>query len=335
MPVRGGFSGVDVKDGLTPRYRFNIPYQVKLNSVQIDVDAGAQTLVPLDNSPVSRIRLVEQLGQAMSALEHEIPDSHLANDQYPGQGISSIKVLSTALGEGQRVYRIDQGNLDIALASLSQTDDVTTDIRNAVYAGRVAVIHERPVVIGTWTGAGYILTDPATGAGAYRISGGLNGGAMETEVGEALALAGLSMLTSAGVALLDFAIPAAHADEGICGQAEQERVPVSSFAINLIFAVLTGIIIGIATSPVGGIAAGGLIALFGSAAAVAQARRNECYVYYIGNTDVKGRDISQLKEHILQAIDMINANNKIDASNLTYFSATVKAAQILREQHSW
>jgi len=311
--------------GLTPRYRFNIPYQVKLNSVQIDVDAGAQTLAALDNNPAARIRLMEQLGQAMSALEHEIPESHLANDQYPGQGISSIKALTLALGGGQRIYRINQDNLENALARINHSEAVTTDIRNAVNAGRIVVIHERPVMIGNWTGAGYVLTDPVTGAGAYRISGGLNGGAMESEVGEALTLAGLSVLTSAGVALMEFAIPAAHADEGICGEAEQERVPVSSFAVNLIFAVVVGIIIGIATGGVGGAVVVALIALFGSTAAVAQARRSECYVYYIGNTDAKGRDISQLKDHILQAIDGINANNKIDASNLTYFPATVKA----------
>ena len=79
-------------------------------------------------------------------------------------------------------------NLETALAQTSLAADVKTDVRNGVYAGQEALIHERPVVVGSWAGAGYILTDPRTGAGAYRISGGLNGGAMQTETAEALGL---------------------------------------------------------------------------------------------------------------------------------------------------
>jgi hypothetical protein len=30
-----------------------------------------------------------------------------------------------------------------------------------------------------WTGAGYIILDPATGAGAWKITGGANGGSLE------------------------------------------------------------------------------------------------------------------------------------------------------------
>jgi hypothetical protein len=34
-----------------------------------------------------------------------------------------------------------------------------------------------------WTGAGYIILDPATGAGAWKITGGANGGSLEPPIG--------------------------------------------------------------------------------------------------------------------------------------------------------
>ncbi len=38
------------------------------------------------------------------------------------------------------------------------------------------------MIMGDWSGTGYIVTNPETGAGAYMISGGLNGGAASEEV---------------------------------------------------------------------------------------------------------------------------------------------------------
>jgi transglutaminase-like putative cysteine protease len=327
---------------LTPRYWFGIPTQMKLNSVQIDVDAGIQILVPLDNNPAAKTRLMEQVGMALSAREHEIPESHLANDQYSGEGVSAVKALSVALAQGQRVYHVTSANLDLALAQTALSPEIEADIRNAINAGQVAVIHERPLTIGGWTGAGYILTDPRTGSGAYRIAGGLNGGAMQAEVAEGLALAGLTALASVGVALLEFAIPAAHADDGICGEAQQERVEAPSFATNLIAAVVLGILASIFISPVGGAAVaspqGGaavaaLLMTFTSAQAVAQARKDECYVYYIGNTDHKGQDISEVANHILGAIAAKQSFNKgMGIDNLTYASSAAKEASGISRQ---
>jgi hypothetical protein len=36
-------------------------------------------------------------------------------------------------------------------------------------------VHQSPITQSGWTGTGYIITDPVTGAGAYKISGGANG----------------------------------------------------------------------------------------------------------------------------------------------------------------
>ena len=53
---------------------------------------------------------------------------------------------------------------------------VKTDIQNAVNAGKTVTVPKTNIAIDTWTGVGYILFDPNTGAGAYMISGGFAGG---------------------------------------------------------------------------------------------------------------------------------------------------------------
>jgi len=51
-----------------------------------------------------------------------------------------------------------------------------TEIRNALNAGKEVITHTDAVSVPGWSGAGYIITDPQTGAGAYKIAGGGNGG---------------------------------------------------------------------------------------------------------------------------------------------------------------
>ena len=49
------------------------------------------------------------------------------------------------------------------------------EIRNSLNAGKEVITHTDAVSVPGWSGAGYIITDPDTGAGAYKISGGGNG----------------------------------------------------------------------------------------------------------------------------------------------------------------
>ncbi len=49
------------------------------------------------------------------------------------------------------------------------------EIRYALNAGKEVITHTGAVQVPSWSGAGYIITDPQTGDGAYKISGGGNG----------------------------------------------------------------------------------------------------------------------------------------------------------------
>lgn len=49
------------------------------------------------------------------------------------------------------------------------------DVQNAVAAGKIVTISKSQISYKGWTGTGYVLLDPKTGAGAYLIGGGMDG----------------------------------------------------------------------------------------------------------------------------------------------------------------
>ena len=64
------------------------------------------------------------------------------------------------------------------IAQLQQSASVKDFIADAVQSGKVVTIHEKPVSMSGWTGAGYSVIDPDTGAGGYLIEGKGNGGVL-------------------------------------------------------------------------------------------------------------------------------------------------------------
>ncbi len=49
------------------------------------------------------------------------------------------------------------------------------EIQQALAAGREVFAHSEPILVPGWDGAGYVIFDPDTGGGAWKISGGNNG----------------------------------------------------------------------------------------------------------------------------------------------------------------
>lgn len=52
------------------------------------------------------------------------------------------------------------------------------EIQSALASGKEVTVHQKPINEFGWTGSGYVVIDPETGAGGYKISGGANGGAI-------------------------------------------------------------------------------------------------------------------------------------------------------------
>lgn len=93
------------------------------------------------------------------------------------EGISAVKAIATAQSQGQKIYTITQNNQQV-VANLNLRADTLEDIQNAVQAGKEVTVHEGPIQADGWTGVGYTVTDPGTGAGGYLIEGKANGGMM-------------------------------------------------------------------------------------------------------------------------------------------------------------
>ena len=132
-------------------------------------------------------------GQYNSAMEHAVPEQFWVDKsqcQYTdetgtiknptmadcAQAVSAVKAIAIAQAEGQRIYTINQSNAATALSKLPVGGTVGAEIRSAIEAGKEVTFHERGINAHGFSGAGYIITDPDTGGGAYLIEGKGNGG---------------------------------------------------------------------------------------------------------------------------------------------------------------
>jgi hypothetical protein len=167
-----------------------------------------------DNDRQTWIGYNKLRGQYMSALEHAVPEqffhdpaqcnSYGTTTPVAGlpdcpRGISAMSALGIAAAQGQKIYTITQkvyaSHPNIVNTALGvHTPNTRSRVQQALDAGHEVTIHERPITESGWKGAGYTLIDPTTGAGAYIIEGGANGG-------WALIAVGILAWIAAGVAL--------------------------------------------------------------------------------------------------------------------------------------
>ncbi len=108
----------------------------------------------------------------------------------------SLPTLASCLREDgccEEIYNVTDQNINAILPALNIGEAVKNEIIFSVRTGKEAMVSQAAVSVGNWTGVGYIITDPDTGAGAYRISGGDNGAVLEllTSVNSVLLTAGL------------------------------------------------------------------------------------------------------------------------------------------------
>jgi len=105
-----------------------------------------------------------------------------------GSAGSATRLINQARDSGLAILKITSNN-ETLLQTLSIPVEVKTDIQNAIAAGKEAIVPEGIMTRGNWRGIGYIITDPITGAGAYMINGGYNGGVDDIDCDEGTATA--------------------------------------------------------------------------------------------------------------------------------------------------
>lgn len=137
-----------------------------------------QTLEETKGNKLERKQFNQQIGLMSSALEHQIPE-HFFNDTNGSskvEGFSAVKALTIALQQGQRIYIINHENEVEALKNLKLDSLAMSEIKNALAVGKEVITHTEQIEVPGFKGSGYLIIDPDTGDGAYKISGGKNGG---------------------------------------------------------------------------------------------------------------------------------------------------------------
>lgn len=160
-------------------YSWGILRSGKLDGMFMDIDHNSAIQVDISNNNKNRLEFIEQQGVRLSANEHLVPETFFNNPnstQKNVDGISAVKALQIASSQGQKIYQIDNTNINIILPKLTHDSSVLTDIKNAISSGKIVTISEKNINFHSWVGSGYIIIDPDSGSAAYLISGGLNGG---------------------------------------------------------------------------------------------------------------------------------------------------------------
>jgi hypothetical protein len=164
-----GFAGSPV----SVIYNFGIPRWASYKSRVLDVKENRMSVVHTRNENAPNIEYGLKTGMLASYLESGIYDQAFLME--PGYSMSAVTALAKANELNIPIYHITDANLSVALNKLTVDADIKNDINNAVNAGLEVTVSRDSVVVADFTGAGYIITDPATGSGSYRISGGRDG----------------------------------------------------------------------------------------------------------------------------------------------------------------
>jgi len=86
-------------------------------------------------------------------------------------------------------------------------------VRDTAISIAILTVHQSNISLNGWTGCGYVVLDPVTGAGAYKISGGLNG----DDTPLPAALTGLMLGLLGGIAAVVISFPPFAIAAGVAG----------------------------------------------------------------------------------------------------------------------
>ena len=160
-------------------------------NLYIDIDTDSHGVVSLNGEEDAVKEYMSSTGMASSLYE-----SAVWEELTGYKSVSTISVLAKAQEENIDILLISSINLDTEIEKLNTDEATKQSVINAVNSGMVVTIPAEDITMGEWTGTGYIVTNPATGAGEYIISGGLNGGALAVIVTIAVLCACFASVTA-------------------------------------------------------------------------------------------------------------------------------------------
>lgn len=155
---------------------FGIPTRITPSGVTTDMDRIAWISVQKANDSKAWIAFNQALGSADSRIESGVLEQQYSTPSQPLKGVTAVQALATAAQQGQRIYTINASNAGTAMAQLHLSDTAMQDIANGVNAGLTVTTGQSSINYAGQTTSGYIILDPATGAAAYKIASGADGG---------------------------------------------------------------------------------------------------------------------------------------------------------------
>ena len=142
-------------------YSWGVLRTAKFAGMVMDIDRIGATIVDKDNKQSNLLAFTQQQGPRQSLNENLVPEQFF-NDpnstQKNVEGVSATKILKLANDQGQKIYQIDQSSVNTILPQLNHENQVITDIRNAVSAGKTVTTSEKSINFNGWKGSGYIIT---------------------------------------------------------------------------------------------------------------------------------------------------------------------------------
>jgi transglutaminase-like putative cysteine protease len=186
---------------------FGVPTSMSSGGINLNIPIVNIVAYDAGNASMQQAFNTE-LGMVASSLESAVPeqtfDTSIAGTVM--SGISAVKALALANAAGQQIYQITSANEASVLPLINQDAATLAEIQAAVDAGETVITHARPVSVAGWTGAGYIILDPVTGSGAFKIAGGPNGGFLKWIDDHSIPLLLLGVALAAFEAPIIFAI---------------------------------------------------------------------------------------------------------------------------------
>ena len=147
------------------------PYQLNWRGVEIDAALRPTDALPRSANSISDIEWRKMSSLHGSYLEHSMLES-----DFGVIAISADKVLGLASSQGSTIYDISAQNIATTLPLLSHPQSVLDDISAWVAQGQTVSIAGAPISYEAWTGSGWVVQNPSTGAAGYFLSGGIAGG---------------------------------------------------------------------------------------------------------------------------------------------------------------
>ncbi|GAA6173932.1 hypothetical protein NBRC116592_36020 [Colwellia sp. KU-HH00111] len=188
---------------LAVSYYFGLPSKVGFSGVAMDVDKLADNAESTTNCWNDWSDFNRQTGSMLSYLENLIPEQLFSTEDNQLDGISAVKALAIAGQQGQKIYTLTSSNANL-LSEVTIDSDARQEVQSALSSGKEVTVHQEPINEFGWTGSGYVVIDPDTGAGGYKLNGGGNGGflGLDNDTWGVLGFATGTLLKANPIALL-------------------------------------------------------------------------------------------------------------------------------------